>query len=117
MRVIAEAGTFTPPDGSEPNHWIVHLDSDDLSVGTYSIPAGGLDDQTPHTEDEIYVVRSARATLVATTGIADLGPGSVVFVPAGERHRFTEIREDLVLLVVFAPPYESRAAGQGTPSA
>jgi mannose-6-phosphate isomerase-like protein (cupin superfamily) len=110
MRVIAEAGTFTPPDGSEPNHWIVHLDSDDLSVGTYSIPAGGLDDQTPHTEDEIYVVRAGRATLVTSSGTAEVGPGSVVFVPAMEAHQFTEISEDLALLVIFAPPYGSRAA-------
>jgi mannose-6-phosphate isomerase-like protein (cupin superfamily) len=110
MRVIAEAGTFTPPDGSEPNHWIVHLDSDDLSVGTYSIPAGGLDDQTPHTEDEIYVVRAGRATLVTSSGTAEVGPGSVVYVPAMEAHRFTEIGEDLALLVIFAPPYGSRAA-------
>jgi len=110
MRVIAEAGTFTPPDGSEPNHWIVHLDSDDLSVGTYSIPAGGLDDQAPHTEDEIYVVQAGRATLVTSSGRAKVSPGSVVFVPAMEAHQFTEILEDLALLVIFAPPYGSRGA-------
>jgi mannose-6-phosphate isomerase-like protein (cupin superfamily) len=111
MRVIAGAGTFTPPDGADPNHWIVHLNSDDLSVGTYSIPAGGLDDQEPHTEDEIYVVRSGRATLVTGSGSAEVGPGSVVFVPAMEAHRFAEIDEDLALLVIFAPPYGSSAAG------
>jgi mannose-6-phosphate isomerase-like protein (cupin superfamily) len=110
MRVITQAGTFTPPDGDEPNHWIVHLDSDDLSVGTYSIPAGGLDDQTAHTEDEVYMVRSGRATLVTSSGNAEVGPGSVVYVPAIETHRFTEILEDLALLVIFAPPYGSRGA-------
>ena len=41
MDLIGPAGTFTPPDGGEPNHWIVHMNSDDLSLGTYSIPAGG----------------------------------------------------------------------------
>ena len=110
MQVIAGAGTYTPPDGVAPNHWIVHLNSADLSVGTYSIPAGGQDDQSPHTEDEVYVVQAGRATLVTTSGIVDVGPGSVVFVPAGERHKFTEVSEDLALLVVFAPPYGSRAA-------
>jgi mannose-6-phosphate isomerase-like protein (cupin superfamily) len=40
-----------------------------------------------------------------------VGPGSVVFVPAGETHMFTEILEDLTLIVVFAPPYGSRAKG------
>jgi mannose-6-phosphate isomerase-like protein (cupin superfamily) len=113
MRVIAEAGSYTPPDGGGPNDWVVHLDSDDLSLGTYSIPAGGVDDQSPHTEDEIYVVRSGRATLVTDSGLADVGPGSVVFVPAGERHRFTEITEDLAMIVVFAPPYGSRAPAAG----
>ena len=108
MQVIAGAGTYTPSDGAEPNHWIVHLNSADLSVGTYSIPAGGQDDQTPHSEDEIYVVQSGRATLVTTSAIVDVEPGSVVFVPAGERHKFTEVSEDLALLVVFAPPYGSR---------
>ena len=110
MQVIAEAGAYTPPDGHAPNHWVVHLNSDDLSLGTYSIPAGGQDDQTPHTEDEVYVVQAGRATLVTPSGTAAVGPGSVMFVPAGEAHRFTDITEDLALVVVFAPPYGSRAA-------
>jgi mannose-6-phosphate isomerase-like protein (cupin superfamily) len=116
MQVIAEAGIFTPSDGTEPNHWIVQFSNDDLTVGTYSVPAGGVDDQSPHTEDEIYVVQSGRATLVTTSGIADVGPGSVVFVPAGERHRFTEVTEDLALLVFFAPCYESRSGSEPTPT-
>ena len=109
MQVIGDAGTYTPPDGGDPNHWIVHLSSDDLSLGTYSIPAGGLDDQTPHTEDEIYVVQAGRAMLVTPSGTAAVGLGSVVFVPAGEAHAFTDVTEDLALVVVFAPPYGSRA--------
>ena len=110
MRVIAEAGAYTPPDGGDLTHWITHLECGDLSVGTYSIPAGGVDDQTPHTEDEIYVVQSGRATLVTGSGTAEVGPGSVVFVPAMETHRFTEILEDLAMVVIFAPPYGSRGA-------
>ena len=114
MRVIAEAGTYTPPDRGDPsdlNHWVVHLESEDLSLGTYSIPAGGLDDQSPHAEDEIYVVQSGRATLVTSSGAVEVGPGAVVFVPAGETHLFRVILEDLTLIVVFAPPYGSRGKG------
>ena len=109
MRHIEDAGTYRPPGGDDPNDWIVHLTSADLSLGTYSIPAGGLDDQSPHTEDEVYVVRAGRATLVTPSGTAQVAPGSVVFVPAGEPHTFTEITDDLALVVVFAPPYGSRA--------
>ncbi len=108
MQVIAGAGRYTAATGGEPNHWAEHLASADLSVGTYSIPAGGLDDQEPHSEDEIYVVQSGAATLVTDSGTAAVGPGSVIFVPAGERHRFTHVRGNLALLVVFAPPYGSR---------
>ena len=108
MQVIEEAGRYTPATGGEPNHWAEHLASADLSVGTYSIPAGGLDDQEPHREDEIYVVQAGAATLVTGSGTAEVGPGSVIFVPAREQHRFTDVRGDLSLLVVFAPPYGSR---------
>ena len=108
MEVIEEAGRYTTATGGEPNHWAEHLASADLSVGTYSIPTGGLDDQEPHREDEIYVVRAGAATLVTDSGTAQVQPGSVIFVPAGEQHRFTDVREDLALLVIFAPPYGSR---------
>jgi mannose-6-phosphate isomerase-like protein (cupin superfamily) len=110
MQITEQAGTYTPPKGDEPNSWIEHMASDALSLGTYSIPAGGLDDQSPHTEDEIYVVRSGRATLVTPSGTAAVGPGCAIFVPAGEPHKFTEVTEDLTLVVVFAPPYGSRTS-------
>jgi mannose-6-phosphate isomerase-like protein (cupin superfamily) len=108
MQVIEGAGRYTAAAGGEPNHWAEHMASADLSVGTYSIPAGGLDDQEPHREDEIYVVQSGAATLVTDSGTTDIRPGSVIFVPAGERHQFTDVRGDLALLVIFAPPYGSR---------
>ena len=41
MQIFAEAGAFRPPSDGEPNDWIVHLTTSDLSLGTYSIPAGG----------------------------------------------------------------------------
>jgi mannose-6-phosphate isomerase-like protein (cupin superfamily) len=110
MRIIGEAGLFLTPASGAPNDWIIHLESDDLSVGTYSIPADGQDDQSPHTEDEIYVVRSGRATLVTDSGIAHVEPGSVIYIPAGEHHRFTDVTADLGLIVIFAPPYGSRTA-------
>ena len=108
MQIIEGAGAWRPPVGA-PNDWVEHLRVADLSVGTYCIPAEGLDDQTPHTEDEIYVVTAGRATIVTPSGSAAVHPGSVIFVPAGEEHRFTEVTEDLALLVVFGPAYDSRS--------
>jgi mannose-6-phosphate isomerase-like protein (cupin superfamily) len=108
MQVISAAGAFSAPPGGAPNHYVEQLRVPELSVGTYSIPAGGVDDQSPHTEDEIYVVTSGRARLVTDSGTAEVGPGDVVFVPAGEQHRFVDVAEDLALLVVFGPAYGSR---------
>lgn len=111
MQLIDGAGIYSAPPAGEPNHWVEHLRGSDLSLGTYSIPAGGVDEQRPHLEDEVYVVLAGVATFVADSGRGQVGPGSVVYVPADESHRFTEISEDLVLIVIVAPPYKSREQG------
>jgi mannose-6-phosphate isomerase-like protein (cupin superfamily) len=103
MRVITAAGAFTGQEAGLAADWIEHLRVADLSVGTYSIPAGGTDEQEPHSEDEIYIVTTGRANLESGADRAEVGPGSVVYVPAGEEHRFTAITEDLATIVVFAP--------------
>jgi mannose-6-phosphate isomerase-like protein (cupin superfamily) len=107
MQIIEGAGVWTGLAATATD-WAEHLRTPDLSVGTYCIPAGGLDSQSPHTEDEIYVVTAGRAKIVTPDGAADVEPGSVIFVPAGEEHRFHEVTEDLALLVVFGPAYGSR---------
>jgi mannose-6-phosphate isomerase-like protein (cupin superfamily) len=109
MQIIDGAGRYARPAAGEQVSWAEHLRVPDLSVGTYSIPAGGADEQTPHTEDEIYVVMTGRATFEAAGQRADVGPGSVIYVPAGEQHRFTGISADLAVLVLFAPAEYSRA--------
>ncbi|MBG0831378.1 cupin domain-containing protein [Planomonospora sp. ID67723] len=109
MQIIKGAGEWVQPAAGAANDWVEHLKVPDLSVGTYCIPAGGADDQSPHTEDEIYVVTAGRARIVTASGEAEVGPGAVIFVPAGEEHRFADVTEDLALLVVFGPAYGSRA--------
>ena len=104
MRVLDSAGAFTAPAPGQSRHWVEHLRVQSLSIGTYSLPAGAADTQTPHTEDEVYVVTAGRARRVADSGSASVGPGSVVFVPAHEGHRFSDITEDFAVLVLFAPP-------------
>ncbi len=103
MLVVDGAGAFSGPDAPGGTHWVEHLAVPDLSVGTYSIPAGGTDEQEPHTEDEIYVVTAGRATFEAGEERVAVGPGAVLYVPAREVHRFTDITEDLAAIVVFAP--------------
>lgn len=108
MQVISGAGEY-----AGAGSWVEHLRVADLSVGTYSIPAGGTDNQEPHSEDEIYLVAAGRAVLQSGNDRITVRPGSVIYVPAGEVHRFAEIAEDLAAIVVFAPAEYSRALAAG----
>jgi mannose-6-phosphate isomerase-like protein (cupin superfamily) len=88
-----------------------------MSAGLYVLPAGRTDPQTPHHEDELYYVVRGHARMrvgskeptVAGQAPEDqsedqaVSAGSVVFVAAGVEHRFYDITEELVVLVVFAP--------------
>jgi mannose-6-phosphate isomerase-like protein (cupin superfamily) len=109
MEVIVGAGEFSAPSAGQAS-WVEQLRVADLSVGTYSIPVGGTDDQSPHTEDEIYMVTAGRAKLASGGAEVEVRPGSVIYVPAGEVHRFVEITEDLAVVVVFGPAEYARAA-------
>jgi mannose-6-phosphate isomerase-like protein (cupin superfamily) len=109
VRVLSGADSFGAQSGGEP-HWVEHLSVPDLSVGTYSLPAGSIDTQEPHTEDEIYVVLRGRGALATETSTVDVGPGSTIYVPAGEPHHFEHVVEDVVALVLFAPAEGTRAA-------
>ena len=89
--------------------WVEHLRRPDMSVGTYSIPVGGTDDQERHTEDEIYIVTAGEAVLVGPDGSIPVRTGSVLFVAANEPHRFEDVTENLTVIVVFAPAEYSRS--------
>jgi len=110
---LTRASDFTPPAPGEGVHWVEHLRVHTMSLGTYSIPAGATDDQEPHTEDEVYVVVSGRGAFEADGTRVDVRPGTTLFVPAFEVHRFVDVTEDLAVVVVFAPPEGSLADGAG----
>ena len=83
---------------------------DKLSMGLYVLPKDDVDPQQPHTEDEIYYVVSGRATLSINGEDRPVQPGMVIFVETGAVHKFHSIIENLMLLVVFAPPRGSQAS-------
>lgn len=103
VQLLRAAGHYAVPEGA-PNQYREHVRCADMSVGTYCIPVGGKDGQEPHTEAEVYVVMRGRARLVTDTAEVDVAPGSVIFLPAAEPHHFTDVSEDLSVVVVFAAP-------------
>lgn len=80
-----------------------------LSCGVYHLPAGSQDMQSPHDEDEVYLVLEGRARMKTGEELQDVRPGTVLYIRATETHSFFEIEEDMTLLVFFAaqPPEAS----------
>ena len=74
-----------------------------MSAGVYVLPKGGSDPQKPHREDEMYYVVRGRARMQIMDEHAEVAAGSVIFVEAEADHRFYDIKEELEVLVFFAP--------------
>ena len=74
-----------------------------MSAGLYVLAAGATDLQKPHNQDELYYVIRGRARMKAGDEDREVSAGSVIFVAAKVEHRFYDIREELALLVFFAP--------------
>ncbi|CAN5823497.1 hypothetical protein BH23CHL8_BH23CHL8_24690 [soil metagenome] len=93
------------------------LRSRSLSVGLYALSAGSIDAQSPHTEDEVYLVVAGASLFTAGDETREVRAGDVLFVAAGVPHRFHDISDDLRILVVFAPPEGTLGSGDGAPAA
>ncbi len=95
-QLIAERATLNKA-------YLEFLKVPDLSMGVYVLPAGGVDPQSPHTEDEVYYVASGRAQIKVADENRGVQAGSIVYVVKNVEHRFHSIEEDLTVLVFFAP--------------
>ena len=64
------------------------------------------DPQSPHDQDEIYVIAAGRASILSGPDEGrlerrDCNTGDAVFVPAGHVHRFADMSGDFATWVVF----------------
>jgi mannose-6-phosphate isomerase-like protein (cupin superfamily) len=73
-----------------------------LNCGVYFLAAGSTDMQSPHDDDEVYLVLSGKARMKLEGVEKPVGPGSLLYISATTEHSFFEIEEDMTLLVVFA---------------
>ena len=64
----------------------------------------GTDPQTPHEQDEVYVVASGSGSFVNGGDRVPFTPGDVLFAPAGQVHRFEEFTDDFATWVIFYGP-------------
>lgn len=71
----------------------------------------GEDVQTPHDQDEVYVVAQGNGWFVNGDTRHPFKPQDVLFVAAGVEHRFEDFTEDFGTWVVFYGPKGGEAAG------
>lgn len=64
----------------------------------------GHDPQSPHDQDELYVVQQGSGTFRRGDETCQFAAGDVLFVPAGIEHRFEAFSDDLCVWVIFYGP-------------
>lgn len=78
------------------------FDHGSLVVKLYH-PAG-IDSQTPHSRDEVYVVAQGEGEFVCAGSRQSLSPKDVLFAAAGIEHRFENFSDDFAVWVFFYGP-------------
>jgi mannose-6-phosphate isomerase-like protein (cupin superfamily) len=66
--------------------------------------------QTPHTQDELYIVVRGRGVLVHNGGRDRFEAGDLMFIAAGTEHHVEDFSNDLTMWVVFYGPPGGEAA-------
>lgn len=61
----------------------------------------GHDPQTPHVQDELYLILQGSGELVVEGTVFACMVGDALFVPAGAEHRFRNFSGDFATWVVF----------------
>ena len=102
MDYVQNFGELEGQRSKSKNTYLSFLNVDSMHCGIYSLPAGGVDGQQPHTEDEVYFVQVGTAKIQIKGKDYDVKPGSIIFVPAYAEHRFHSITQDLKMLVFFS---------------
>jgi mannose-6-phosphate isomerase-like protein (cupin superfamily) len=73
-----------------------------MSLGLYA--PKGRDPQTPHSQDEIYIIRTGNADFMLAGELLPCVVGDVLFVAAAVEHRFLNLSDDFSAWVVFWGP-------------
>ena len=95
------------PEGKRFHYPIRH---GSMRVGIYA-PIPPHDPQSPHDQDELYIVINGSGTFVKGEERRGFGPGDVIFVEAGAVHRFEGYGPGFATWVIFWGPDGGEAVG------
>jgi mannose-6-phosphate isomerase-like protein (cupin superfamily) len=82
-----------------------------MRVGLYA--PKDADEQSPHTQDELYIIASGSGWFVKGDDRIAFAPQDVLFVEAGLPHRFENFTADFATWVIFWGPEGGEVAGDG----
>ena len=99
LRQIPGAPSAEWPDGER---YAVAFEHGSMTLGFYA--PRGLDPQTPHERDEVYIIHAGRAQIVIGAERHECQAGDAFFVGAGVVHRFENQSSDFSAWVVFWGP-------------
>jgi mannose-6-phosphate isomerase-like protein (cupin superfamily) len=99
LRSLPSAATARYPQGAP---FVQALAHGSMTVELYR--PEGADLQTPHTQDELYIVAAGHGHFACGGEHTAFGPGDCLFVPAGVEHRFTDFSADFTTWVIFYGP-------------
>jgi len=86
----------------EGGYFLDFLKVRNLEAGIIVLHPNEADTQEPHSDDELYYVINGNAWMEMDKKKIQVKEGSIIFVPAGLRHRFYGNVVDLVVLYMFA---------------
>jgi mannose-6-phosphate isomerase-like protein (cupin superfamily) len=78
------------------------LENGSMELGYYKPSA--IDNQSPHSQDEIYIVQTGHGRFVCDEESIPFEPGDALFVAAGVAHRFVDFSDDFAAWVIFYGP-------------
>ena len=99
---LAKAQAEMSPPGPHGERSVITLQRGTLDV-KLAVPAHP-NEQTPHAQDEIYIVIRGRGVLFHDGRRDPFEPGDFLFVAAAIEHRFEDFSDDLLVWRVFYGP-------------
>lgn len=82
--------------------YLPFLNQETISAGIYELKKGDVDQQQPHDKDEIYFILEGSSDFNVEKETSQVNTGDVLFVKAHLNHSFSNITEDLKILVWFS---------------
>jgi len=86
------------PQSDDPGY-VIAFEDQKIEAGIYQ--PDQVDRQTPHDEDELYVVLKGQGTLCLEQEEYNVEEGDLLFVPAKAEHRFKDFTDDFVVWAFF----------------